>query len=42
MLNEFSTLENQTMFSTLENTHGYPLRLTTINGSTIAKHVGVI
>ena len=37
MLNEFSTLENETMFSTLENTHGYPLRLATINGSTIAK-----
>ncbi|MDG1525790.1 MAG: hypothetical protein P8Q90_06970 [Candidatus Thalassarchaeaceae archaeon] len=24
-MNDFSTLENKTMFSTLENTHGSPL-----------------
>jgi len=40
VLNEFSTLENETMFSTLENTHGSPIISATIHGSTIANHGG--
>tara|TARA_B110000003_G_scaffold273543_1_gene311519 strand:- start:428 stop:556 length:129 start_codon:yes stop_codon:yes gene_type:complete len=38
LLNDFSTLEKKTMFSTLENPHGSDLFSVTIHGSTIANH----